>query len=143
MFADDTQLNHSDSVSNYDQMLLSLQDCVSEIKSWMSQNRLKLNDDKTEALRLLPPSVSASSLPQSLSLGTTLSFSNHVRDLGFFLDENLTMQQYIIKTFQSAYLELRRISSIRQYLSLIATKLLFLASFLVSITVTHFSSRLL
>ena len=125
MFADDTQLINSDSVSNYDQLLLSLQNCVSEIKSWMSHNCLKLNDDKTEALRPLPPSVSSSNLPQSLSLGsTTLLFSNHVRDLGFFLDDNLSMQSHIIKTCQSAYLELRRISSIRQYLSLEATKTL-------------------
>jgi len=125
MFADDTQLSHSDSVSNYNQLVLQLQDCVSQIKVWMSQNRLKLNDDKTEALRLLPPSVSTSSLPSSIALDrSSISFSNCIRDLGFFLDENLSMHQHIVKTCQSAYFELRRISSIRPYLTLEATKTL-------------------
>ena len=50
IYADDTQLNHSDSLSNYDNLIHSLQDCVTDVKHWMSQNMLKLNDDKTEAL---------------------------------------------------------------------------------------------
>ena len=124
MFADDTQLTHSESPSSYDSMVQSLEDCVLHIKSWMSQNRLKLNDDKTEALQLLPPCVKPETVPSSFVFSQTCSFSDHVRDLGFVIDRKLSMEQHVTKCCQLAYLELRRISSIRNYLSVDATKTL-------------------
>ena len=42
-------------------------------------------------------------------------FSDKVRNLGFILDSNLTMKQHLIKTCQTAYNKLKRISSIRRY----------------------------
>ena len=125
IYADDTQLNHSDSLSNYDNLIHSLQDCVTDVKHWMSQNMLKLNDDKTEALQFSPPSVEPSTLPSSVLLGNNaIPFSDQVRDLGFLFDRDLTMHQHIIKTCQAAYIELKRISSIRYNLTLDATKTL-------------------
>ena len=91
----------------------------------MTENKLKLNEDKTEALRLLPPSVDATSLPSTFDVeNASVSFSDHVRDLGFFLDKEMSMQHHINKTCQAAYSELRRISSIRRYLTPDATKTL-------------------
>ena len=50
-YADDTQLymtmDHSN--NNCRDGLARIQLCVSEIREWMNQNTLKLNDDKTEA----------------------------------------------------------------------------------------------
>ena len=131
MYADDTQLNHSESQSNYNHLIQTLQDCVTEVKTWMSENRLKLNDEKTEALRLLPPSIDSTFLPSTVALGNSIiPFSDHVRNLGFFLDKDLSMQQHITKTCQAAYIEVRRISSIRHYLTLDATKTLVSTSIL-------------
>ena len=42
--------------------------------------------------------------------------------MGFILDSNLTMKQHVIKVCQTAYYELKRISSIRSYLTEDATK---------------------
>ena len=39
------------------------------------------------------------------------------RELRFILDSNLTMKQHVIKICQTAYYELKRISSIRRYLT--------------------------
>ena len=123
MYADDTQLNHSASPLNYDHLTEALQDCVSDIKTWMSENRLKLNDDKTEAIRFLTWSADSSSFSPTISLGRTdIVFSDHVRNLGFFLDSDLSLKFHVIKICQAAYCELRRISSIRKYLTLDATK---------------------
>jgi len=131
MYADDTQLVHSDNPPNYHDLIQSLQESVTEVKNWMAENKLKLNDDKTEALRILPPSVDATSLPSTVDLGnTSVSFSDHVRDLGFFIDKDVSMQHHIRKTCQLAYFELRRISSIRHYLTLDATKTLVSSSIL-------------
>ena len=51
-YADDTQLcmtmDHSN--NNWRDGLSRNQLCVSEIREWMNQNMLKLNDDKTELI---------------------------------------------------------------------------------------------
>ena len=63
-------------------------------------------------------------LPSSVLGNNAISFSDQVRDLGFLFDRDLTMHQHIIKTCQAAYIELKRISSIRHNLTLDATKTL-------------------
>ena len=51
-YADDTQLymtmDHSN--NNWRDGLTRIQLCVYEIREWMNQNMLKLNDDKTELI---------------------------------------------------------------------------------------------
>ena len=49
-------------------------------------------------------------------------FSDKVRNLGFIRDSNFTVKQHVIKTCQTAYYELKRISSIRRYLTEDAAK---------------------
>ena len=74
---------------------------------------IKLDDDKTESILFSAPSVS--SCHCLLVVGThDIVFSDKVRNLGFILDSNLTMKQHIIKICQTAYYELKCISSIRR-----------------------------
>ena len=126
MFADDTQFCKSVPPTDYDNMLLSLQNCTAEVKYWMLENKLKLNDEKTEAICFSPPSFClAYSLSDSISLvSCNIQFTRKVRDLGFWLDSDVTTKQHVIKIFQSAYLQLKHISSICQYLTEEATKTL-------------------
>ena len=51
-YADDTQLYMAMDYSNNNWWdgLARIQLCVSEIREWMNQNMLKLNDDKTELI---------------------------------------------------------------------------------------------
>ena len=49
-FADDTQLYNSCRPDQIDASVQSMQDCISDVKTWMTANKLKLNDDKTESL---------------------------------------------------------------------------------------------
>ena len=102
--------------------------CTDNIKTWMTENQLKLNDDKTEAL-LFPFSSSLKPstvpLPDSITLGShNIPFSDSARNLGFILDSELSMKKHIIKICQTAYFELKRISSIRRFLTEDATKTL-------------------
>ena len=126
MYADDTQLFHSSCPGDYNNLTLSLQDCVSDIKRWMSANRLKLNDDKTEAIRFVSSASSTQhDFPRDICLETSsITFSESVRNLGFIFDNNLTLKKHVLKTCQTAYNEIRRIGSIRHYLSFNATKTL-------------------
>ena len=94
----------------------------------MTENQRKLNDDKTEAL-LFPFSSSLKhstvSLPDSITLGShNIPFSDSARNLGFILDSKLSMMKYVIKICQTAYFELKRISSIHRFLTEDATKTL-------------------
>ena len=92
----------------------------------MTDNQLKLNDDKTEALLFSPSSQSVNSpLPDSILLGChNIPFSESARNLGFTLDLRLSMMKHVIKACQTVYFELRCISSIRNYLIEDATKTL-------------------
>ena len=92
----------------------------------MNKNQLKLNDDKTEALLFSSPSVTQShTLPSEILVGShNIPFSSSARNLGFFLEADLSMKKHISKICQSAFVELKRISSIRRYLSVEATKTL-------------------
>ena len=75
--------------------------CTDNIKTWMTENQLKLNDDKTEAL-LFPFSSSLKPtvpLPDSITLGShNIPFSDSARNLGFILDSKLSMKKHVIKS---------------------------------------------
>jgi len=50
-YADDTQIYLSfmpDSAAGKQGAIAALQNCITDMKSWMIADRLKLNDDKTE-----------------------------------------------------------------------------------------------
>ena len=49
-FADDTQFHHSTTSSDFHTLIHSIERCVDSVGRWMTCNRLKLNNDKTEAL---------------------------------------------------------------------------------------------
>ena len=95
----------------------------------MNENQLKLNDDKTEAL-LFPFSSSLRpstvSLPDSITLGShnMIPFSDFAKNLGVVLGSNLSMKKHVIKICQTAYFELKRISSISGFLTEDAAKTL-------------------
>ena len=131
MFSDDTQLNHSDTLPNYADLIQTLQNTFSDIKTWMTGNFLKLNEDKTEAIRFSPPSSQKLTLPSELCLGNSfIPFSDSARNLGFYFDSKLSMQQHIMKTCQAAYIQIRQIRSIHHYLTFEATKTLVTACIL-------------
>ena len=87
-FADDSQLHRSCQPTDVDQTILRVHDRISDIKDFMTDNKLQLNKDKTEAL--LFNSSKLQDPPTSLSIcHTTVTFSDFVRNLGFYLDKDL------------------------------------------------------
>ena len=126
LFADDTRLQKSAPLNEVTNLTKELNACTDNIKTWMTEKQLKLNDDKTEAL-LFPFSSSlkpsTGPLPDSITLGShNIPFSDSARNLGFILDSKLSMKKHIINICQTAYFELKRISSIRRFLTEDATK---------------------
>ena len=95
----------------------------------MTNNQLQLNNDKTEMILIATKTVlNSASVPQSINLeGSDIKFANTVRNLGVCLDPTLSFQQQISSVCRICYLELRRISAIRHYLSEDVTKKLLCA----------------
>ena len=102
------------------------QSCISDIKSWMTYNKLQLNNDKTELIFIVPKRLLSSNLiPTSVQLeNSSIQTSSTVRNLGFTLDQTLSFQSQIASVCRACYLELRRIGSVRHLLTEEATKTL-------------------
>ena len=54
MYADDTQLYMSIEPTNVHDLVNTLELCINDVKTWMLENKLKLNDEKTEVLLCNP-----------------------------------------------------------------------------------------
>ena len=96
----------------------------------MYSNKLKLNAEKTEILPVASHDCLSSLGRDSVSSvgrdsvdigGKHIPFRSSVRNLGVHLDQTLSLQQQIGSVCRTAYLELRRIASIRSYLTHRAT----------------------
>ena len=88
----------------------------------MYSNKLKVNAEKTGVLPVASTSRLSSVGRDSVDIGgKRIPFRSLVRNLGVHLDQTLSMQQHISSVCHAAYLELRRIASIRPYLTQSAT----------------------
>ena len=102
VFAGDTQLQKSIPPNDVQSLTHDLQLFIDDIKSWMCNNQLNLNEDKTEAILFLTLAVPSDCLSSSVTVGThQIAFSDKVRNLGFILDSNLTMKQQDIKSVRA------------------------------------------
>ena len=125
-FADDNQLYKISTLDAIHQSIETLQNCTIDVKSWMTANKLQLNDNKTEAMIILSNRMSVHSpLPSVIHIGDAdVPFVSSVKNLGVTLDSNLSMSQHISNTCKAAYIQIRHISSIRHLLTTQATQTL-------------------
>ena len=89
----------------------------------MTENKLQLNADKTETILFNSAKLEHPPAPLSISQAT-ISFSDSVRNLGFYLDTDLSMKEHTNFICKTAFLEIRRISTIHHYLTDYAAKTL-------------------
>jgi hypothetical protein len=90
LYADDTQLYIRVTNDSIDASKSEVENCVKDIRLWMVENRLKLNDEKTELIVFRKRGTEI--LVNELEVGNAIiHHSPVVRNLGFQLDENLTM----------------------------------------------------
>ena len=120
-YADDTQLymtmDHSN--NNWCDGLARIQLCVSEIREWMNQNMLKLNDSKTELIVFTSKYTLLYYLYNDLSItigDTVVDCSSQVKDLGVICDRVLSLRQHVSYTSKACGFHLRNISRIRKYI---------------------------
>ena len=71
-FADDTQVHQSAPIDEIGGLMARTRECISDLKVWMTQNKLQLNDEKTELLLACPKKfLNHPSLPTVLEISNT------------------------------------------------------------------------
>ena len=122
-FADDLQLQMSAPPDEISELLQSMQSCISDVKAWATVNMLKLNGNKTELMLVTSNRTKhLHTLPTSITIGNAqIPFKQSVRNLGFALDCHLAMNAHVSNITRTCYFELRRVASIRRFLTSTAT----------------------
>ena len=122
-FADDLQLQMSAPPDRIYELLHSMQSCISDVKAWATANMLILNDNKTELMLVTSSRTKhLHNLPTSITIGNAqIPFKQSVKNLGLTLDCHLTMNAHFTNIARKCYFELRRLASIRRFLTSIAT----------------------
>ena len=119
-YADDFQLHMSAPPDRISELLHSMQSCISDVKAWATA---KLNDSKTELMLVTSKrSKHLHNLPTSTSIGNAqIPFKQSVKNLGFTFDCHLKMIAHVSNIARTCYFELRRLASIRRFLTSTAT----------------------
>lgn len=85
-----------------------------DIKHWLSQNFLCLNESKTEFI-LFDASSSTKAAPDLAPLTTHLSLV--VRNLGVILDSSLKLDKQVDSVIRASFFQLRRLAKVKPFLS--------------------------
>ena len=109
LYADDTQAFNSFNTSNFDSKLSTLKNCLLTTQDWMYTNKLKLNPEKTEFMLIgnkCHRQTFESKFPQEL-IGSKLSPSNSVRNLGVTFDSDFSFYQHINNVVKNCFYHIR------------------------------------
>ncbi len=113
-YADDTQIYLALSPNDYSH-IDSLCQCIDEINSWMGQNFLQLNKEKTEVIAFGKKDEFLKVNAYLDSRGQTTK--NQVRNLGVILETDLSFSSHVKAVSKSAYYHLKNIAKIRCFVS--------------------------
>ena len=98
MYADDTQLYLSIEPANIHDLIFSLENCIKDVKNWMTANKLKLNDEKTEVILCNPKKYDVD--VGEIKVGNDIvKFTQSAKNLGVYFDEDLINGHTFCKYF--------------------------------------------
>ena len=120
-YADDSQLYISFSPkahSGQADAVASIEHCIQDIRQWMSQDKLLMNDAKTELLLIGTRQQLAKITIGGITVGhSVIAPQSPIRNPGVWLDSDLSIGDHITKTSSAAFYYLYNIRRIRKYLS--------------------------
>ena len=118
LYADDTQLYITFPPTDHTQALARMEACVQDAKAWLCDNGLVMNDNKSQAIVIRSSSLrTPTSLTRVNICGQLVDTSPVIRNLGFTIDNNLTMTSQVASVCRSAYYHLSRIAKTRDSVS--------------------------
>ena len=115
LYADDTQIYGYCHPGDTSTLQSRVSACISDVAAWMRSYRLQLNASKTEVIWCASTrrqhQVPATSIIVDTDSVTPVS---SVRNLGIYIDSDLSMKTHISKTVSACFAILRRIRSSRR-----------------------------
>ncbi len=112
LYADDTQLYIPLKAGDTIEPLLA---CLGDIKKWLSNCFLRLNEEKTEVIVFGPPKLRSGLINE---LGKHFSsVSSQVRNLGVILDSELCLTKQMNTVVKNSFYQLWIISRLKSFLS--------------------------
>ena len=121
-YADDTQIYIAvKDNQEWDRTRYKIEACVSEIRTWMQLNMLKLSGEKTETIIFTPNS--ARGLQPEITIDNVhVSMSKTVKNLGVILDRTLSKEAHITQIVRTTNHLIRNLWHVRKYLTTKACK---------------------
>ena len=121
MYADDSQVYVTFDICDAVKRGHTIQQaeaCISEIQSWMVQNKLQLNGSKTEIVVFISPYTKRHHGEIQLQICEDLITSSvSARNLGTTLDRHLSMEDHIAHVCRSCYFHIRNVKSLKPILN--------------------------
>jgi hypothetical protein len=123
LYADDTQLFIFFDIDGSAEAIECMEQCIGELRQWMKDNLLKLNDEKTEVLLIGAKAQFDEMEDINFRIGnTSVSTSPKARNIGAIFDKHMNMEDHITSVCQAANYHIRNIGKIRRYLTRDATE---------------------
>lgn len=95
-----------------------MKDCIKDIRNWIIEGRLLLNNDKTEFLVIGTRQQVNKLSPSVLHVGDhTIDPSVNVRNLGSIFDNSISMDSHINQVCKTAFYHIHNIRRISKYFS--------------------------
>ena len=117
-YAGDTELQKAAPPSDFSQVSRETTAYVANVKVCMNKSKVKLNDEKTELLVIGDRICHSLVRKDPLTFGScSVPFQTSAKYLGVHLNKTLSMNEHISSLCHSSYFHLRKIGSIRPYLS--------------------------
>ena len=111
-YADDSQIyvSFKPAQNDADYALKKLESCVTEIREWMTDNFLKLNDDKSEFIVLGSKCLCDKvNIPHFCIGNSSIVPASKVRNLGTYFDMDMTLNHHISEICKSSSFHVRNI----------------------------------
>ena len=107
MFADDIQIKTSILPKYVHSAISSVEICISDVKYCMIENKLRLNNEKTECLLMHPNKCTQYLNCTSLSvLHNVISFSTTAKNLGFHFTDDMRIDAHVQDICRKVYIDI-------------------------------------
>ena len=122
-YADDSQIYITFDVKNASDAVRKIEEAVSVIRTWMADNFLCLNEEKTEVILIASNSSHQKlNIPNVIIGNERISPASEVQNIGYVFDHIMSARKQVSFTCKSAWFHLRSIAKIRPYLDTLSTE---------------------
>jgi hypothetical protein len=117
-YADDTQLYLTFEFDEQEAAVVKMEACISDIRVWMRENKLQLNEDKTEFLVITPARQAHKVSVDCIHIGdSSVKAVPTAKNLGATFDNTMSLRNHVTALIKSCNFQLRSIGQARTFLT--------------------------